>query len=107
MPATIPLVLVTGGAGLSGSHHTEVLLERWHSVTLVNELSAGRFEIITHATGHLPIRPASDARCLVPGCDGIKYAALPSQEALWDSYDPGAPARPRPCVERYSIVKKV
>jgi hypothetical protein len=46
-------------------------------------------------------------RCLVPWCDSVKYEDLPSREALWDSYDTGAPARQRQCVERYSIVKKI
>jgi hypothetical protein len=45
--------------------------------------------------------------CLVPGCAGVLYENLPSQEALGDSYYTGAPARQRHCVERYSLVKKV
>jgi FtsP/CotA-like multicopper oxidase with cupredoxin domain len=51
--------------------------------------------------------PRGVPRCLVPGCDGVKYQDLPSREALWDNYSTGAPARQRRCVARSNIVKKV
>jgi hypothetical protein len=49
---------------------------------------------------------AQQARCLVPGCDGVLYEDLPSREALWDKYYMGAPARQWRCVERSNSVKR-
>jgi len=45
-------VLITGGAGFIGSHLAEALLSRGHHVTIIDDLSTGRFENITHLTTH-------------------------------------------------------
>ena len=42
--------LITGGSGFIGSHLAESLLDRGDSVTVVDDLSTGRFENIKHLT---------------------------------------------------------
>ena len=42
--------LITGGAGFIGSHLAEALLEDGHSVTIVDDLSTGRFENVEPLT---------------------------------------------------------
>jgi UDP-glucose 4-epimerase len=44
--------LITGGAGFIGSHLTEALLARGEHVTVVDDLSTGRFENIAHLVDH-------------------------------------------------------
>jgi len=43
--------LITGGAGFIGSHLAEYLLERGDEVTVIDNLSTGRFENIAHLDG--------------------------------------------------------
>jgi UDP-glucose 4-epimerase len=44
--------LITGGAGFIGSHLAEALLERGWTVEVVDDLSTGRMENISHLKGH-------------------------------------------------------
>ncbi len=45
-------VLVTGGAGFIGSHLAEALLQRGDEVTILDNLSTGRYENVAHLDGH-------------------------------------------------------
>ncbi len=44
--------LITGGAGFIGSHLAEAWLDRGGEVTIIDDLSTGRFENITHLAEH-------------------------------------------------------
>ena len=44
--------LVTGGAGFIGSHLAEALLQRGDEVTILDNLSTGRYENVAHLDGH-------------------------------------------------------
>lgn len=46
-----PRVLITGGAGFIGSHLAEAFLAAGHEVTILDNLSTGRFENIAHLVG--------------------------------------------------------
>ncbi|MBI4353877.1 MAG: GDP-mannose 4,6-dehydratase [Candidatus Omnitrophica bacterium] len=48
--------LITGGAGFIGSHLAERLLQDQHEVTLLDNLSTGRYENIAHLDGHPRLR---------------------------------------------------
>jgi len=78
----LPRVLITGGAGFIGSHLAEELLARGYSVTVIDDLSTGRFENIAPLTGHPNFRFAIDTITnevvmdrLVSECDLIFHLA--------------------------------
>jgi UDP-glucose 4-epimerase len=52
--------LITGGAGFIGSHLAETLLARGQHVTIIDDLSTGRFENIAHLTENPNFRFAID-----------------------------------------------
>jgi len=74
--------LITGGAGFIGSHLAEHLLSLGDEVTIIDNLSTGRFENIAHLEGHPRFRYAiEDIRNLtvldrlVSECDVIFHLA--------------------------------
>jgi UDP-glucose 4-epimerase len=52
MGANMSRALITGGAGFIGSHLSEALLERGWTVEVVDDLSTGSIENISHLKGH-------------------------------------------------------
>jgi len=82
MTQTSPHALITGGAGFIGSHLSEALLKQGYSVTVIDNLSTGRFENIAHLDGLPGFRYAiEDIRNihvidrLVSECDVIFHLA--------------------------------
>ena len=53
--------LITGGTGFIGSHLSEALLAQGHSVTVIDNLSTGRFDNINHLLGRPNFRFAVDS----------------------------------------------
>ena len=75
-------ILVTGAAGFIGSHLAEELLARGYYVTVIDDLSTGRFENIAPLTEHPNFRFAIDTITnevvmdrLVSECDLIFHLA--------------------------------
>jgi UDP-glucose 4-epimerase len=74
--------LITGGAGFIGSHLSEKLLAQGDQVTIIDNLSTGRFENIAHLTQNTrfryaieDIRHAAVMDRLVSECDVIYHLA--------------------------------
>ncbi|HEY64137.1 MAG TPA: NAD-dependent epimerase/dehydratase family protein [Caldilineae bacterium] len=74
--------LITGGAGFIGSHLAEHLLTEGHQVTVIDDLSTGRWENIAHLRGHPRFRFAIDTILneivldrLASECDAIFHLA--------------------------------
>ncbi len=74
--------LITGGAGFIGSHLTELLLAQGHQVTIIDNLSTGRFVNIAHLADNPnfryaieDIRHAAVMDRLVSECDIIYHLA--------------------------------
>lgn len=74
--------LITGGAGFIGSHLAEALLARGDEVTIIDDLSTGRFENIAHLQHHPRFRFAIETITnqtvmdrLVSECDLIFHLA--------------------------------
>ncbi len=74
--------LITGGAGFIGSHLAEALLAAGHEVTIIDDLSTGRFENVEHLTADKRFKYAiEDIRNetvmdrLVSECDLIYHLA--------------------------------
>jgi len=61
MPDTHQRVLITGGAGFIGSHLAETLLQAGYPVTIIDDLSTGRFENIEHLVKHPRFRFTIDS----------------------------------------------
>ena len=74
--------LITGGAGFIGSHLSEALLEKGYTVTIIDDLSTGRFENIEHLVAnpnfHFAIDTITNTSVLdrlVSECDVIFHLA--------------------------------
>nr|HPM03307.1 GDP-mannose 4,6-dehydratase [Candidatus Cloacimonadota bacterium] len=75
-------ILITGGAGFIGSHLSEELLNQGHKVTIIDNLSTGRFSNISHLQSHpnfqYVIGTILDNRLmetLISDCDQIYHLA--------------------------------
>ncbi len=74
--------LITGGAGFIGSHLSEALLQMGHSVTIIDDLSTGRFEnispLLPHPDFHFAIETITNVTVmdrLVSECDIVFHLA--------------------------------
>lgn len=79
---TVRHALITGGAGFIGSHLSEALLRQGDRVTIIDDLSTGRFENIEHLTDnpnfHFAIETIANQNVmdrLVSECDIIFHLA--------------------------------
>ena len=77
-----PHALITGGAGFIGSHLAEALVARGDRVTVIDNLSTGRFENIKHLVDHPGFRYVIESVTnevvmdrLAAACDAIYHLA--------------------------------
>ncbi len=70
-------VIVTGGAGFIGSHVNKLLLDQGHQVTVVDDLSKGRQEIVDpRATFHqASLENQSQLEAILPGHSAVIHMA--------------------------------
>ncbi|MGB1287141.1 MAG: GDP-mannose 4,6-dehydratase, partial [Aggregatilineales bacterium] len=78
----MPHALITGGAGFIGSHLSDTLLDKGYRVTIIDNLTTGRFENIQHLQDHPDfnfaiedIRDIHVTDRLVSECDVIFHLA--------------------------------
>lgn len=45
-------ILITGGAGFVGSHLADKLINQGHEITVIDDLSTGRYSNVEHLEGH-------------------------------------------------------
>lgn len=45
-------ILITGGAGFIGSHLADTLIDEGHEITVIDNLSTGRYSNVAHLEGH-------------------------------------------------------
>ncbi|HAY82762.1 MAG TPA: nucleoside-diphosphate sugar epimerase [Planctomycetaceae bacterium] len=74
--------LVTGGAGFIGSHLCEQLLQQGYQLTILDDLSTGRFQNIAHLESDANVRVVIDSvihedmvKQLVADCDCVYHLA--------------------------------
>ena len=49
-------ILITGGAGFVGSHLADKLINEGHEITVIDDLSTGRYQNIEHLEGEKNFR---------------------------------------------------
>ena len=85
--------LVTGGAGFIGSHITTKLVELGHTVRVLDDLSTGRRENLSHVESEVDLLEADmcDPDVCRRACDGVDFvfheAAIPSVPKSVDEPD--------------------
>ena len=45
-------ILITGGAGFVGSHLADKFIAQGHEITVIDDLSTGRYSNVAHLEGH-------------------------------------------------------
>src|SRR4029077_9212545 len=77
-------VLITGGAGFIGSHLAERLIERGDDVSVVDNITTGRIENLTHLLGSPRMKLFIDTVCnpvlmeeLIRDADHVYHLAAP------------------------------